>query len=399
VHTARLFLELGGVVFGLGLLGRAAHAIGLSPIPLYLLAGLAFGTGGLLPLSTSQEFLSTGGQIGVVLLLLLLGLEYSARELVANLRLHAAAGLVDAALNAAPGVAAALLLGWHPVAVLAMGGVTYATSSGIVAKLLADLGRLGNRETPAVLSLLVLEDLSMAIYLPVLTALLAGVALLHGLVTVVVAVIAVTIVLLIALRFGAVLNRLVFSTDDEVFLLRVLGLALLVAGLAEELQVSSAVGAFLIGIALSGRVAEGARQLLSPLRDLFAAMFFLFFGLSISPASIPPVLGPALLLALATAATKVATGWWAARRAGVGRRGRIRAGTEMIARGEFNIVIAGLAATAEPGLGPLAAAYVMVMAVAGPVIARLAEPVTARLIPADGRRTSSEASPSRPGPR
>jgi CPA2 family monovalent cation:H+ antiporter-2 len=392
--SARLLVELGGIIFALGVLGRLARRIGLSPIPLYLLAGLAFGKGGLLPLTTSEEFLSEGAQIGVILLLLLLGLEYSASELVSNLRAQAPVGALNLALNMTPGVVAGLLLGWSPVAALAMGGVTYAASSGIAAKLLSDLGRIGNRETPVVLSLLVLEDLSMAVYLPILTALLAGVSLLGGSLALLVALAAMAAALLVALRFGGAINRLVFSPDDEVLLLRVFGLALLVAGIAEQLQVSAAVGAFLIGIALSGRVAEGARELLSPLRDLFAAVFFVFFGLRTDPSAIPPVLLIAALLALVTAVTKASTGWWAAQRAGVGRLGRVRAGTVIIARGEFNIVIAGLAAAAEPALGPLAAAYVLIMAVGGPVIARVAEPVAARLFGAAPRRRAAEAGPT-----
>jgi monovalent cation:H+ antiporter-2, CPA2 family len=398
VHPANLFIELGAIIFTLGVLGRLSRQIGLSPIPLYLLAGLAFGKGGVLPLTTSEQFLSTGAEIGIVLLLLLLGLEYSADELVANLRTHAPDGLVNVVLNATPGVAAALLLGWSPVAALAMAGVTYAASSGIAAKLLADLGRLGNRETPVVLSLLVLEDLSMAFYLPALTALAAGVGLMRGSIAEAVAIVAIGVVLLVALRFGSVINRLVFSTDDEVLLLRVLGLALLVAGIAEQLQVSSAVGAFLIGIALSGEVAEGARSLLAPLRDLFAAVFFVFFGLNTDPSLIPPVLVPAVLLALVTTVTKVATGWWAARRAGIGRFGRVRAGTVIVARGEFNIVIAGLAAGVEPRLGPLAATYVLIMAVAGPVIARLGEPA-ARLLSRIARQTRPAVAPVEAAPR
>ncbi len=262
--AAVLLFELGAVIFSLGVLGRVAGLVGLSPIPLYLLAGLAFGKGGLLPLTTSTEFLAEGAEIGVILLLLLLGLEYTASELVGNLRVQAPMGVLNLVLNALPGVVAGLLLGWSPVAALALGGVTYATSSGIVAKLLTDLGRLGNRETPVVLSLLVLEDLSMAVYLPILTALVAGVGLISGSITVLIAVAAIGAALLIALRFGGAINRLVFSTDDEVLLLRVFGLALLVAGLAERLQVSAAVGAFLVGIALSGRVAEDARNVLTP---------------------------------------------------------------------------------------------------------------------------------------
>ena len=60
------------------------------------------------------------------------------------------------------------------LAALVLGGVTYVSSSGIAAKLLGDLGRLGNRETPTVLSVLVMEDLAMAAYLPILTGLLAA---------------------------------------------------------------------------------------------------------------------------------------------------------------------------------------------------------------------------------
>src|SRR5690606_19059935 len=163
--------------------------------------------------------------------------------------------------------------------------------------------------------------------------------------------------------------------------LKVLGLTLLVAGLAQQLQVSAAVGAFLVGIALSGPLAHNARRVLEPLRDLFAAVFFVFFGLHTDPRQLPPVLGIAALLAVVGVVTKVCTGWWAARRAGVGPSGRLRAGAALIPRGEFNIVIAGLAVGggAHPRLGPLAAAYVLILAVAGPLLARGAEPL-ARLL-------------------
>ena len=374
-----LFLELGLIVFGLGVLGRLAGLIGMSPIPLYLLAGLAFGRGGALPLTTSHEFLQVGSEIGVVLLLLLIGLEYSADELLKNLRAQAPAGGINILLNAAPGVILALILRWPFPAVLAMGGVTYCASSGITAKLLGDFGRIGNRETPIVLSLLVLEDLTMAFYLPILAAVVAGVGLLRGLEAEGIAILAIAAVMVIALRFSTFINRLVFSEDNEVLLLRVFGLALIVAGVAGFLQVSEAVGAFLIGIALSGRVAESARQVLEPLRDLFAAVFFVLFGLNTNALEIPPVLGIALLLGAVTMLTKIVTGWWAAWRGGIGPIGRVRTGTILTSRGEFNIVIAALAASATPEMGPLAATYVLVMAVAGPLVARAGEPVAIRV--------------------
>jgi len=377
VHGAAVLLELGGMILGLGILGRLAGRLGLSAIPLYLLAGLAFGEGGLLPLVTAQEFIEVGAEVGVILLLLLLGLEYSASELVGSLRSAAPAGLVDLVLNFAPGVVAGLLLGWSALAAMVLGGVTYVTSSGIVAKVLGDLGRIGNRETPVVLSILVVEDLAMAAYLPLLTGLLVGEDLLASALPVGVALGTVALVLVVAVRYGETLSRLVFSPSDEVLLLVILGLALVVAGAAEQLQVSAAVGAFLVGIALSGEAAEAAQALLTPLRDLFAAVFFLFFGLQTDPRSIPPVALAAAALALVTAATKVGTGWWAARRIGVGPRGRWRAGTALIPRGEFSIVIAGLAVAAgrEPTLGPLATTYVLILAVLGPLVARLSEPL------------------------
>ncbi|WP_433530733.1 cation:proton antiporter [Micromonospora sp. CA-263727] len=369
-----LLIEVGALLFLLGLLGRLGRRVGLSPIPLYLLAGLAFGHGGILELSASEEFFAIGAEIGVILLLVMLGLEYSADELVGNLRSAAPAGLIDAVLNALPGAAFALLLGWGWVAAVVLGGITWISSSGVIAKILADLGRLGNRETPVILSVLVVEDLAMAFYLPLATALLAGVGLVQGGIALGIAVLTVVTVLVVALRYGNLISKAMSADNAEALLLGVLGLTLLVAGVAAQLQVSAAVGAFLVGIALSGPVAHHAAELLTPLRDLFAAVFFVFFGLATDPRHIPPVLLPALLLALITMTTKTLTGYLAARRVGIAEPGRWRAGLALVPRGEFSIVIAGLAVSAgsvEPKLAALAATYVLITVVTGPILARL----------------------------
>ncbi|MDZ4825708.1 MAG: cation:proton antiporter, partial [Actinomycetota bacterium] len=284
----------------------------------------------------------------------------------------APAGAVDIALNATPGVIAGLLLGFDAKATLLLAGITYISSSGIVSKVLRDFDRLGNRETPTVLSVLVLEDLVMAIYLPVVGAVIVGASAGKALAAVVVAVAVVIVVLFGALRYGNVLNRALASRSDEALLLGVVGLTLLVAGAAQELNVSAAVGAFLVGIALSGPVQSRATVLIDPLRDLFAALFFLFFGLQIDPGDFFSALGPAVALAVVTAGTKYATGVWAARRNDIGPRGQARAGATLVARGEFSIVIAGLGAAAgvDSDLGSLAAAYVLILAAAGPILAR-----------------------------
>lgn len=391
---ALTLIELGAVVFALGLLARLAGRIGMSPIPFYLVGGLVFGAGGLIDLSGVREFAHLSGEIGVILLLLMLGLEYTAQELVTGLKKSWQAGVMDLVLNFVPGAGVALLLGWGGVGALVMGGVTYISSSGIAAKVITDLGRLGNRETPTILAILVFEDLAMAIYLPILTATLAGVSFLGGLQTVGISLVVVTVVLLVALRHGHHVSKAVHSENSEVFLLNVLGLALLVAGLASAMQVSAAVGAFMLGIAISGTTAHLASRLLEPLRDLFAAIFFVAFGLNTDPSTIPPVLGWALLLAVVTAATKVATGWWAASRAGVAVPGRARAGAALIARGEFSIVIAGLAVAAgavNNELAAFATAYVLLMAVLGPLAARFVEPAVKALRRPRARKAAAEA--------
>ena len=371
--TTVLLIEVGALLFALGMLGRIGRRVGLSPIPLYLLAGLAFGQGGLVELSASEEFISVGAEIGVILLLVMLGLEYSASELVGNLRSAAPAGVLDALLNALPGAGFALLLGWGWEAALVLAGITWVSSSGVVAKVLSDLGRIGNRETPVVLSVLVIEDLAMAFYLPLVTAVLAGVGLLGGLKALAIALVTVVAVLVVAIRYGRAISTFMSVKDAEALLLSVFGLTLFVAGVAAELQVSAAVGAFLVGIALSGQVAHHATQILSPLRDLFAAVFFVFFGLSTDPADMPAVLLPALALALITMATKALTGYFAAKRVGIAVPGRLRAGLALMPRGEFSVVIAGLAVASglEPELAPLATAYVLITVVTGPLLARL----------------------------
>ena len=152
---ALLFLEIGALLFGIALLGRLAGRIGISPIPLILLGGLAFGEGGILPISQGEEFIEVGAEIGVILLLVMLGLEYNAKELMGSLNRSRMAGGIDMALNAIPGAIAGFVLGWGPVGALVLAGITWISSSGVVAKVLQDLGRLPNRETPTILSILV----------------------------------------------------------------------------------------------------------------------------------------------------------------------------------------------------------------------------------------------------
>lgn len=401
--VARAFIELGVLLIGLGFLARLSHRIGLSPIPAYLAAGLIFGTGGLVELNFAEDFIDLASEIGVLLLLFVLGLEYTGAELTEGLKNGWRAGFVDVLLNFTPGFVAGLVLGWGPIGGLMLAGVTYISSSGVVSKLLSDLDRMANRETPAVLAVLVFEDLVVAAYLPVLGVLLVGGSLLSGTLSVGVALAVTTLALIMAIRFGGPISKVISARSDEALLLSVMGGILVVGGLAEQVQVSSAIGAFLVGIALSGEVRDRAEALLTPLRDLFAAIFFVLFSLRIDPGDLPPVLLVAALLAIVTTMTKISTGRYAAKQLGVGPKGRDRAGMELIARGEFSIVIAGLAAgtTVNAALAPTAAAYVLILAVLGPLLAKFNPPIPSlasirgRLRPQQPGTSLSRSAPER----
>jgi CPA2 family monovalent cation:H+ antiporter-2 len=172
--TAVVFIETGAVVVGLAFLARIADRARISAVPLYVVAGLAVGEGGLAPLDVSGDFIRLVGDIGALLLLLMLGLAYSPEELRTGLASGIGPGVVNGVVNFVPGLAIGLILGSDIRAAFLLGGVCWVSSSGVVAKVLADLGRLGNRETPAVLNLLVLEDLAMAVFLPVAGGVVTG---------------------------------------------------------------------------------------------------------------------------------------------------------------------------------------------------------------------------------
>ncbi len=373
MHGSVAFLiEIGLLLVVLTVMGALARRISLSPIPLYLLAGLALHDGGLPLDPLVVEFIQTGATVGVVLLLLTLGLEFSVSEFAASMRRHLPSAWVDLVFNATPGAIAGWLLGLDFVGILAMAGITYISSSGVVSRLLTDLRRLGNRETPAVLAVLVLEDFAMAAYLPLLAVLAAGGEWWQAVAGMAIAMAALAVAFLGSYRWGHLVARLMAPPDSELLLLRVLGVALVVAGLAEYVHVSAAVGAFLVGLTLTGESAVRAREVLGPLRDLFAAVFFVAIGLEVVPASMIPMLPAAVLLAVVTAATKIASGMYAARREGVARRAQWRAGTALVVRGEFSLVIIALVGASIPVIEAIAMPYVFVLAFLGPVATLLA---------------------------
>ena len=162
-------------------------------------------------------------------------------------------------------------------------------------------------------------------------------------------------------------------------MLKVMGIVLVVAGLAEKVHVSAAVGAFIVGMALSGEVSRQAEETLEPLKNLFAAVFFVNFGLETDPTALPPVLPLAIALAVCTIATKFATGWWAAghpapRSPASSAPDSCSSHARVLDRHRRTRRDGG----PNPALGSVAAAYVLILAAIGPLAPRLAGPIVAK---------------------
>ena len=350
-------VEIGLLFMGLGLLSWLALKLHVSSVPLFLLAGLALGKGGIVPLNVSEDFLNVGAEIGAILLLLVLGFEYSASELAASMKKRWHAGLMDILLNAVPAALLALALGYGPVGALAFAGIMFISSSGIASQLIRETGWGKSNVAKRVTSVLVVEDILMAPYLPILAAVTLGLSLWAGLVSVSVALAVISSIFVIAIGREIPGLKSLAKRGPGVLLLLVFGATMAAAGAATLAGFSGAIAAFLIGMLLTGEVAESLRSRFAPLREIFSAIFFLFFGLSISVVDVVNVLPAAIAFSILGIAGKMGVGWWVGRDMSDKMSWR-RIGAFLSSRGEFSMIIAttvvassSLAAVKEITLG------------------------------------------------
>nr|WP_202511697.1 cation:proton antiporter [Streptomyces sp. SID3343] len=368
-------IALGGAFLAAGILARAGARIGLPTIPLFMLAGILFGpnTPGIALVDNPAD-LKLLGAIGLVFLLFYLGLEFHLDDLVSGGRRLVGVGTLYLVLNVGGGFLFGLALGWGIREAMVLAGVVGISSSAIVTKVLVDLGRLGNPETRLILGVIVIEDVFLALYLaglqPVLGQAdgLGAAALDFG------KAFGFLIVLASIARWGTrIVGRLISTKDDELLVVIFTGLAILTAGVAEELGVSDAMGAFMIGLILGAtKSAPRIRALVHPLRDAFGAIFFFSFGLSIDPGDLVKVAGPVALAVVSTFVLNGIAGVAAARIHGFGRTEASNVVFTILSRGEFALVLAAVAASAgglDARLAPFIAGYVLVMAVLGPLAA------------------------------
>ena len=372
-------LELGQAFLVCAVAGAVALRVGLSVIPLYVVGGMlagpfVAGRAGL-PAVPDGELLTVLAEVGIVLLLFFLGLEFSLDRLLAARSKVTRAGVIDVAVNLPIGVVIGLALGWSAVEALLLGGIVYISSSAIITKTLIDLGWIADSEADPILGTLVFEDLFIAVYLAVVTSLVAGGGDIAGLGGSLAVAFAFLGALLVAVQYGTgAFTRLLDVSDTESFVLRTLGVVVPVAGVALSLGVSEAVAAFFVGMgfATSGH-RERIERLLTPVRDAFAAVFFLWIGVGTDPRLLAGVAPPLAAAVVLTTPTKVLSGYLGGRVYDLSARRSVRVGLGLVPRGEFSLVIAALAAggsttVMRETIPALAVGYVLVMSVLGTVL-------------------------------
>jgi K+:H+ antiporter subunit KhtU len=389
--------QLAVTVTLLGVLGLAASRFGLSAIPAYLLAGLLLGPNEpeVLSLIEPSEVTDFVADLGLVFLLFFLGLEFSSERLLRSGRHAGRGGTIDLAVNAGLGLLVGLAAFGFSFAALIVAAAVYVSSSAVAVKGLIDFRRLADDETDLILAILVFEDIALAFVLGFAAS--GGGELADTLWVVLKALLFLTVALAASRFLSRPIDLLLSRLPREFFLLAVVALVVGVSAIAVELELSAAIGALMAGILLaeSGSREEIEERFLS-FRDLFAALFFFVFGLTIDVGALDTVGWLVALAVVLGVAGKLGAGTLAGLAGDFTRRQSFNVGAALVARGEFTIILAQIAAGNEAisaadrsELVAFAGLYVLATATIGVVLMKESKRIGRALFPP--RLASKEA--------
>ena len=382
--------ELALTIALLGALGLVASRFGLSAIPAYLLAGIILGPNepDFIRLVQPSEVTDFVAEIGLIFLLFFLGLEFSVDRLVRSGRHVGLGGAGDFLINAGLGLLVGVAAFGVSFAALVVAACIYVSSSAIAVKALTDFRRLADDETDLVLAILLFEDVVIA---AVLGFVATGGGDLATTATVSTKAILFVFASLVASKWlGAHIGRLLQRLELEFFLLAVFGFLAGMSALAIQLDMSEAIGALMAGVILSeSGVREEIEQRFFAFRDVFAALFFFAFALTIDLGALGEVGWIVLVALVVTVVGKVGVGLVAGRLGGFTARQGLYAGAALVAHGEFTIIIAqlaagnaALAAADQEDIAAFAGLYVLATATVGVVLMKESKRIGRRLVPA-----------------
>jgi monovalent cation:H+ antiporter-2, CPA2 family len=385
--------ELAVTITVLAALGLLASRFGLSAIPAYLLAGLLLGPNEpeFLSIIEPSEVTEFVAELGVIFLLFFLGLEFTLDRLRRSGMHLGIGGTIDLAVNAALGLVVGVAAFGFSFPALVLAGAIYVSSSAVAVKGLIDFRRLADDETDLVLAILIVEDIAIAFVLAFAGGGGGEVAETLELVAKAIAFIALS---LAASRWLArPIDRLLDALPREFFLLFTFALLIGMSAISHSLGLSEAIGALMAGVILSDTIArsEIEERFLS-FRDVFAALFFFVFGLSIDLEALGSVGWLIALAVVLGVAGKLGGTYAAARIGGFTPRQSVNAGAALVARGEFTVILAQVAATnpaisaaARRDLVAFAGLYVLATAIIGVVLMKESKRLGRRLFPTPPR--------------
>lgn len=372
LHDMPELLDAGLILLGIFILGFFALKTNFPNVILFILFGIGLGK-----FLTDNEILHFAGEVAIVLLFFMLGLEFSIKRLAKIAKKVWTSGLLDIFLSLVVSMLVAFGFGMDWGTAFLIGGITYATSSSITVKLLADKERMANAETEFVLGVLIFEDLIAPMIAAILMALSAGEGfgskdffLLAGKI-ILLAAVAIILGKTLFKKFEVFLEKV----EDEDFKYALLvGLAVVFAGFAMYMGLSEVLGAFLAGVMLAeAGKSENIQNTVSPIRDLLLPVFFIHFGTTISLGEGVPMIPLLIVLLIWSMLAKILVGMIGGRMYGLSPRVALRAGLSLCARGEFSVVIAAFAISS---IKVFSGVYIVAAAALGMLLFNFAPKIT-----------------------
>jgi CPA2 family monovalent cation:H+ antiporter-2 len=385
--------QLAVTVAVLAVLGLVASRFGLSAIPAYLLAGLLLGPNEpeFLSFIEPSEVTEFVAELGIIFLLFFLGLEFTLDRLRRSGMHLGIGGTIDFVVNAGLGLIVGYVAFGFSFAALILAGAIYVSSSAVAVKGLIDFRRLADDETDLVLAILIVEDIVIAFVLAFAGG--GGGELAETLELAAKAIGFIAASLAASRWLARPIDRLLDWMPREFFLLFTFALLIGMSALAHELGLSEAIGALMAGIILSSTSARAEiEEGFLSFRDIFAALFFFVFGLSIDVDALGSLGWLIALAVVLTVVGKLGGTYAAGRVGGFTRRQSFNAGSAMVAHGEFTVILAqvaqtnaALAASARRDLVAFAGLYVLATSIVGVVLMKESKRIGRKLFPAPPR--------------
>jgi monovalent cation:H+ antiporter-2, CPA2 family len=351
----------------------------------YLLAGMIIGPHISIPLVADPQTVRALSELGVILLMFSLGLEFSVRKLVQVSQKAGAVALFECTVMVSVGYLVGQMLGFTRMESIFAGAITGISSTTIIVKAFQEL-KIKGRVTELVFGILIIEDLIAIFLLTILTTISRS-----GAITPTdLALTAVRLVMFLAglIGFGILtVPRAIRAVkklgQPETTLVASIGICFAAALLALSFGYSVALGAFIAGslVAESGQQVE-IEQLVRPVRDMFAAIFFVSVGMMIDPTALAQHWVAVVSLTLAVIIGKVFAVTIGAFLAGHGRRAAMKAGMSLAQIGEFSFIIAGVGVASGVIGGwmyPVAIAVSAITTLTTPLLIRLSNKAAASI--------------------